>query len=115
MAGVPQKGAAPAWLHLSPPKRLFRLVDDVAPGKADVMSVALAQFGQLAPLKLTLPPDMKGFANSCDEPGTMMICHRFMRAGGHFRLLKIICCLQYLRYRDLPQTTLCAASHDKKS
>jgi len=48
--------AAPAWLRSSPPKRLFGLVSDVTPGKADVMQVAIGPLGQFAPLALTLSP-----------------------------------------------------------
>jgi hypothetical protein len=83
--------AAPAWLRSSPPKRLFSLVDHVAPGKPDIMPLALAQFGQLAPIALTLPPDVKCLAKLRKKPGTMMIYHRFMRASGHFNLLKLSC------------------------
>ena len=49
----------------------------------------------------TLAPDMKGFAELGQKPGTMMIYHRLMRESGHFQLLKLICCSQYLRYRAL--------------
>src|SRR5439155_2733350 len=92
---------------LSPPKRLFGLESDVAPGKSDVVQVAVAQFGQLAPLMLTPPPDMDGFAELCPKPGTMMICHRFMCVNGHFHLLRLICCCLYRRYPSIRQTTIC--------
>jgi hypothetical protein len=75
MAGVPLLGATPAWLRSSPPKRLFGLVGDIAPGKADIMQVASAHFGQLAPINLALPPDVEGLAELGEKPGTMIICH----------------------------------------
>jgi hypothetical protein len=61
-----------------PPKRLFGLIGDVAPGKPDVMQVALGQFGQLAPLKLARPPHVQRLAELCEQAGTMMIYHRFV-------------------------------------
>jgi hypothetical protein len=75
MAGVPLKEATPAWLRSSPPKRLFGLGDDVAPGKADIVQVTGTHFGQLPPIDLALPPDVKGLAELGKKPGTMMICH----------------------------------------
>jgi hypothetical protein len=77
--------------------------------------LALAQFGQLAPINLALPPDVEGFAELGEKPGTMMIYHRFMCAGGHFNLLKLICCPQYQPYPSFRQTTLRTASHDISS
>jgi hypothetical protein len=77
MAGVPER-ATPAWLLLSLPKRLFGLVDDVAPGKADIVQVAIGPLGQFAPLTPTIAPDMKLLAELRQKPGTMMICHRCM-------------------------------------
>src|SRR5438093_579980 len=53
---------------LSPPKRLFGLESDVAPGKSDVVQVAVAQFGQLAPFMLALPPNVERFAELRDQP-----------------------------------------------
>src|SRR5712664_1402434 len=100
---------------LSPPKRLFGLESDVAPGKSDVVQVAVAQFGQLAPINLTLPPDAEGFAELREKLGTMMIYHRFMCENGHFHLLKLICCPQYRPYPSFRQTTLCTDSHDINS
>jgi hypothetical protein len=70
--------ATPAWMPLCPPKRLFRLVSDVTPGKSHVVQVALGQFGQLAPLKLSLPPDVERLAELLEKPRTMMIYHRFL-------------------------------------
>src|SRR5437016_14484369 len=75
---------------LSPPKRLFGLESDVAPGKSDVVQVAVAQFGQLAPFMLALPPNVERFAELREKPGTMMIYHRFMCENGHLHLLKLI-------------------------
>src|SRR5882757_10952992 len=75
---------------LGPPERFFGFVDDVAPGQADVVQVALGPVGQLAALVLPIPPNMQGFADLGPEAGTMMISHRFMGAGGHGRLLKLI-------------------------
>jgi hypothetical protein len=77
MAGPP-KEAAPAWLHSCPPKRLFGFVDDVAPGKSDIVQVTGAQLGQLAPIALTLPPDVEGFAEPGEKPRSMMIYHLMM-------------------------------------
>jgi hypothetical protein len=46
--------------------------------------------GQFAALVLPGPPNMQGFNDLGPEAGTMMISHRFMGAGGHGRLLKLI-------------------------
>ena len=53
------RGDAGLGCCLSPPERLFGLVNDVAPGKADVVQVAIGPLGQFAPLALTVAPDMK--------------------------------------------------------
>jgi hypothetical protein len=47
---------------------------------------------QFAALALPLAPDVEGVAELGENPGTMMICHRLMRTGGHFHLLKLSCC-----------------------
>jgi hypothetical protein len=78
MAGVPLKGATPAWLRSSPPKRLFGLVNDVAPRKANIVQVAIGPLGQFAPLTPAIAPDMQLLAELRQEPGAMMIYHRFM-------------------------------------
>jgi hypothetical protein len=78
MAGVPLKGATPAWLRSSPPKRLFGLVNDVTPGKADIVQVAIGPLRQFAPLTPTISPDMQLLVELRQKPGTMMIYHRFM-------------------------------------
>jgi hypothetical protein len=65
-------------LQSCPPNRLFGLIGDVAPGKPDIMQVALGQFGQLAPLKLARPPHLERLDELREQVGTMMIYHRFM-------------------------------------
>jgi hypothetical protein len=67
MAGVSRRGDA-SLAALCPPKRLFRLVSDVAPGKSDVVQVALGQLGQLAPLKLSLSPDVERLVKLLEKP-----------------------------------------------
>jgi hypothetical protein len=111
----PPKEATPARLHSSPPKRFFGLVNDIAPGKADVVQVAVGQFGQLAPILLALPPDMERIAELGQKPISMIIYHRFMCAIGHFYLLDLISCPLYLRHPRFRQTTLCIALHDINS
>src|SRR5450631_657861 len=64
---------------------------------------------------LTLPPKAQGFADLSKKTGTMMIYHRFMCGSGHFHLLKLISCLQYLGFPGFSQTTLCTACHDINS
>src|ERR1700680_1565469 len=88
MAGAPPKEAAPALLHSSPPKRLFGLANDVAPGKSDVVQIAIGPSGQFAPLALTVAPNVERLTDLRQKPGTMMIRHRFVCACGHFRLQK---------------------------
>jgi hypothetical protein len=112
MAGAPSLEATPAWLQSCAPKRLSGFESDVAPGKADIVQVTFGQGGQLAPPLLPLMPNVQGFGDLRKQTGTMMIYHRFMRKNGHFHLLKPISWAQYQHCRSLPQTTLCAASHD---
>jgi hypothetical protein len=88
----PPSEATPARRRSGPPKRLFGFENDVAPGQADIVQVTVAQFSELTPLLLALPPDMEGLAELGEKPRTMMIYHRFMRESGHLRLLKLICC-----------------------
>jgi hypothetical protein len=93
----PSKEATPARLRLSPPKWLFGFVNDIAPGKADIMQVAIGQLGQFTTRLVAPPPGAECFAELGQKPGTMMICHRFMCESGHLYLLKLICWLEYRR------------------
>jgi hypothetical protein len=77
MAGVPLRGSA-GLAALCPPKRLFGLVNDVAPGKADIVQLAIGPLRQFAPLALAFAPDMQLFAELRQKTGTMMIYHRLM-------------------------------------
>jgi hypothetical protein len=53
-------------------------VDDIAPGKSDVMQVTLGPMGQFTPLASALAPDMQPLAELSEKPRFMMIYHRFM-------------------------------------
>jgi hypothetical protein len=61
LTGAPQNEAAPARLHLSPPKRLFGLVDNVAAGNPDVVQVALAPLRQFLPVPDPFTPGVDRF------------------------------------------------------
>ena len=76
VAGAPATGhaGAPIW-RSGPPKRLFGLANDVAPGQADIMQVAIGPARQFAPLARTLPPNMQGLAELAEKVGNMTICH----------------------------------------
>src|ERR1700681_1196400 len=112
----PSIEAAPASAaFLGPPERLFGLENHIAPGKADVVQVAVGPLGQLAAGLIAAPPDVESFAQLAQKTGNMMICHQFMGAGRHFWLLRLICCRKYLRNAGFPQTTLCTASHEINS
>jgi hypothetical protein len=78
MAGVALRRRRRPGGCSSPPKRLFGFVDDVAPGQADIMQVAIGPLGQFPPLALTIPPDVKGLAELRQKPGAMMIYHQYM-------------------------------------
>jgi len=104
--------ATPAWRHTSPPERLSGLVGDVAPGQADIMQIAVGPLRQFAPGAPAVAPEMEGFAKLRENSRAMMICHRFVRASGHFQLLCLTYWAEYLRYKPVRQTTLCAASHE---
>src|SRR6185312_12860390 len=97
------RGDASLAASSRPPKRLFDFVRDVAPGNADVVHVALGPLRQLAALPLPLAPDKKGVAELGQNSGAMMIYHLMMRIDGHFSLLKLSYCSQYLRYIAPPQ------------
>jgi hypothetical protein len=69
--GVKRKSpkAIPARLPpLSPPKRLFEFVRDVAPGDADIVQVALGPACELPAIAITLPPEMKGVHEHRRQP-----------------------------------------------
>jgi hypothetical protein len=55
-------GNAGLGCRLSPPEWFLGLTSDVAPGKADVMQVAVRPVGQFAALALTVAPNVNGFA-----------------------------------------------------
>jgi hypothetical protein len=74
----PPQEAAPTWLRLRPPKRLFGLVNDIAPRQSDVVQVAIGPLGQFAPLALPVAPNMEGLVELSEKARLMMICHRFM-------------------------------------
>jgi hypothetical protein len=50
-------------------------VSDIAPGKTDIMQVALGPLGQFTPLAPTIAPDVKGLADLGQNAGIMMIYH----------------------------------------
>src|SRR5436309_542442 len=85
-----------ALRRLRPPERFFGFVNDIAPGQADVVQVALGPVGQFAALVLAIPPGAERFNDLGPEAGTMMISHRFVGVGGHGRLLKLNSTRQYL-------------------
>jgi hypothetical protein len=77
-----------AWL--SPPEGFFRLARDIAPGKSDVVQVAVGPLRQFTPRTLALAPDMKRLAKLGEKARMMIICHRFMGTGGHIGLQNLI-------------------------
>jgi hypothetical protein len=79
------------------------------------VEVAIGPLGELTAGAVTLPPDVESLAQLVQNAMGMMICHRFMGAGGHFQLLKLIFEPKYLGYRAVPQTTLCTASDEINS
>jgi hypothetical protein len=79
------------------------------------MQIALGPMGQFAPLALTIAPNVERLTKLGQDPGTMMIYHRFLCASGHFNLLKLIFNRKYLRYPGFSQTTLCTALDDINS
>jgi hypothetical protein len=62
----------------SPPERLFGLANDVAPGQADIVEVAIAPMGQFTALAPPVTPDMEGLAKLGQKSRSMMIYHRLM-------------------------------------
>jgi hypothetical protein len=78
MAGVPLKRRRRPGGCLSPPKRLFGFVNDVAPGQADIMQVTIGPLGQFTPLTHALAPDMQGLSELCPKAIAMIIYHRLM-------------------------------------
>src|SRR5450756_3111996 len=89
MAGVPLMRRRRPGCALRPPKRLFGLVGDVAPGQADIVQVAFAPAPQFEPLVPPLLPKVEGLTELGQNAGPMLIRHRLMCAGGHRRLQKI--------------------------
>jgi hypothetical protein len=75
LAGAPKRDDAGLAADLCSPKRLFGLANDIAPGKTDIMHVALGPLGQFAPLALPIAPNMKSLAELGQNAGTMMIYH----------------------------------------
>src|SRR5260221_2227402 len=73
VAGVPLKRRRRPGCCLRPPKRLFGFVDDVAPGKADVVEGAIGPFRQFAALADAVTPDVESFAELAPNTRTMMI------------------------------------------
>jgi hypothetical protein len=115
MAGAPRRGGAGIGGSSSPPEGLLGFASDVAPRQPDIVQVPVGPLGELAAGLVTLPPRMNGLAQMGQNAQTMMICHRLVRVGRHFRLLKLIFRSQYLSYWTVPQTTLCTASHEISS
>jgi hypothetical protein len=115
LAGAPLQRRRRLGCVLSPPEGFFGFVDNVAPGQADVMEIAIGPLGEFTTGAVTLPPGVESLAQLVQNARNMMICHRFMGAGGHFQLLKLIFELQYLGYRAVSQTTLCTASDEINS
>jgi hypothetical protein len=64
----PPQEAAPTRLRSSPPKRLFGLVDDIAPRKSDVMQVAIGPMRQFTPLSPAFAPHMQPLADLSEKP-----------------------------------------------
>jgi hypothetical protein len=78
MASAPKRGDAGLAARLCPPKRLFGLVNNITPGKTDIMHVALGPLGQFAALALAVAPHVEGLAELGQNAGTMMIYHRLL-------------------------------------
>jgi hypothetical protein len=89
MAGTVWTGGDGHQVGSGPPERLFDLANDIAPGQADIMKLAVGPARQFAPLQIALTPDMQPFADLGEKARTMTIYHRFMCEAGHFGLLKI--------------------------
>jgi hypothetical protein len=83
LAGIPSGNAGQAACS-SPPERLFGFVNDVAPGQADIVQVALGPMGEFLSGLITLPPGVEGLAQLAQNAPNMMICHHFMVQSGHF-------------------------------
>jgi hypothetical protein len=97
-AGAPIRGSASLAARLSPPKRLFGLMSDIAPRQADVMKVTFIPLRQFKPLAPALSPDMQRLTEPGDKPRFMMIYHRLRRTTGHLNLLKLTYWQQYRPY-----------------
>jgi len=74
----PKRGDASLAACLSPPKRLFGLVHNVAPRQSDVMQIAIGPMDQFPTLTVALAPHVKGIAKLRQKPRFMMIYHRFI-------------------------------------
>src|SRR5205807_473921 len=59
-AGAPLWRRRRRWRHLCPPERLFGLIDDIAPGLADVVQFAVRPLREFAAGAVALPPDTEG-------------------------------------------------------
>jgi hypothetical protein len=67
--------ASLAAIRSSPPKWLFGLANDIAPGQTDVVQVAFRPLGEFTALALALPPDVERLAELRQKSPAMMICH----------------------------------------
>jgi hypothetical protein len=102
LAGVPFK-ATPARRQSSPPEGFLGLTDDVAPGKSDIVQVAVRPATQFATLAPAVTPDVKPFAKSGQKPVLMMFYHLVSAAGGHGHLPKVTFRARMAAYRDIDQ------------
>jgi hypothetical protein len=69
------QATAAGSLRSLPPERLFDLANDVAPGQADVMKVAIGPFREFAALASALAPDVQVLAEPGENVRNMNICH----------------------------------------
>ena len=63
-----------------PPEGFVNLIDNIAPGPADVVEILLGPLGQFAPRRVSMAPHMEDFAHlakcSSKEAKSMMIYHQ---------------------------------------